>query len=112
MEMDAPNSTHDFRTLNRCLDDAIAGAVTEYGRGRNQSTRDGEIARGSERLGYFAHELRNLTNTSIVAFEVLRKGNVGVAGSTASVLHRSLMSTRYLIARSLAEVRLTEGVQN
>ena len=33
VEMNAPISTDDFRTLNRCLDDAIAGAVTEYGRG-------------------------------------------------------------------------------
>ena len=32
VELDAPISTDDFRTLNRCLDDAIAGAVTEYGR--------------------------------------------------------------------------------
>jgi signal transduction histidine kinase len=49
-----------------------------------------------------------LTNTAILAFEVLQKGNVGVAGSTATVLHRSLTGTRDLIARSLAEVRLTE----
>jgi hypothetical protein len=42
VEEQAPISTDDFRTLNRCLDDAIAGAVTEYGRERNQSTLDGE----------------------------------------------------------------------
>ena len=51
-------STEDFRTLNRCIDDAIAGAVTEYGRERNQSIVDGETTRGSERLGFLAHELR------------------------------------------------------
>ena len=112
VEMNAPISTDDFRTLNRCLDDAIAGAVTEYGRERNQSTLDGETARGSERLGFFAHELRNLINTAIMAFEVLKTGNVGVAGSTGTVLHRSLMGSRALIGRSLAEVRLTQGVQN
>jgi len=28
VELNAPISTGDFRTLNRCLDDAIAGAVT------------------------------------------------------------------------------------
>lgn len=112
VELDAPISAEDFRTLNRCLDDAIAGAVTEYGRGRNQSTLDGEAARGSERLGFFAHELRNLINTAILAFEVMKKGNVGVGGSTATVLHRSLMGTRDLIARSLAEIRLTEGIQH
>src|ERR1051326_7902091 len=32
VEKQAPISTDDFRVLNRCLDDAIAGAVTEYGR--------------------------------------------------------------------------------
>lgn len=32
----APISTDDSRTLNRCLDDAIAVAVTEFGREQNQ----------------------------------------------------------------------------
>jgi signal transduction histidine kinase len=112
VEMNAPISTEDFRTLNRCLDDAIAGAVTEYGRARDQSTLDREMTRSSERLGYFAHELRNMVNTALMAFEVLKTGNVGVAGSTGAVLHRSLIGLRTLIARSLAEVRLTEGVQH
>jgi signal transduction histidine kinase len=52
------------------------------------------------------------TASAIVAFEVLKTGNVGVAGSTGTVLHRSLMASRALIGRSLAEVRLTHGVQN
>lgn len=112
LETEAPIGTDDFRMLNRCLDDAIAGAVTEYGRERNQTTLDGETTRGSERLGYFAHELGNLINTGILAFEILRTGNVGVTGSTGAVLHRSLMGLRALVSRSLAEIRLTEGAQN
>jgi signal transduction histidine kinase len=112
VEMSAPISTDDFRTLNRCLDDAIASAVTQFGREQNQPALDGETARESERAGFLAHELRNLLNTAIVAFEVLKTGNVGVAGSTGSVLHRSLMGARALIGRSLAEVRLTQGIQN
>src|SRR5689334_23835174 len=71
VELNIPISAEEFRTLNRCLDDAIAGAVTEYGRERNQSGIDGESARGTERLGFFAHELRNLLNTALLAFEVL-----------------------------------------
>jgi signal transduction histidine kinase len=112
VEVNAPISTDDFRTLNRCLDEAIAGAVTEYGREQNQSTLDGERARGSERLGFLAHELRNLTNTAIFAFEVLKTGNVGVGGSTGSVLHRSLMGLRALIGRSLTESRFTQANQH
>jgi signal transduction histidine kinase len=112
VEMSAPISTDDFRTLNRCLDDAIASAVTQFGREQNQSALDGETARESERAGFLAHELRNVLNTAIMAFEVLKTGNVGVAGSTGRVLHRSLMGARALVGRSLAEVRLTQGIQN
>jgi signal transduction histidine kinase len=112
VEINAPISATDFRMLNQCLDDAIAAAVTQYTCERNQSAIDGETARGSDRLGFFAHELRNLINTAIVAFEVLKTGNVGVAGSTGAVLHRSLVGLRALIGRSLAEVRLTQGIQN
>ena len=80
MEMGAPIGTDDFRLLNSCLDDAMAGAVTQYGRERQQSTIDGESARETERLGFFAHELRNLIQTALIAFEVVKSGNVGVAG--------------------------------
>ena len=112
VEVSAPIDTDDFRVLNRCLDDAIAGAVTEYGRERNDSGIDGESARGHARLGFFAHEMRNLINTATMAFEVLKTGNVGVAGSTGAVLQRSLTGARALIGRSLAEIRLTQGIQS
>lgn len=112
VERDATITTDDFRKLNRCLDEAIAGAVTEYGRETNQASIDGASAPWNERLGFLAHELRNLSNTAILAFEVLKTGNVGVAGSTGAVLHRSLMGIGTLIGRSLAEIRLTQVVQS
>jgi signal transduction histidine kinase len=112
LETNAPISIEDFRTLNRCLDDAIAGAVTEYGRETNQSILAGEGVREQRRQGYFAHELGNLINTSLIAFEILKAGNVGLGGSTGAVLQRSLTALRTLAGRSIAEVRLTERVQN
>jgi signal transduction histidine kinase len=112
LETDAPITVHEFRTLNRCLDDAIAGAVTEYGRESSRESAEGEAARGSERLGFFTHELRNLINTATIAFEILETGNVGIGGSTSAVLRRSLLGLGALVNRGLAEVRLTEGVQN
>jgi len=112
VETRAPISTDDFRMLNGCLDGAIAGAVTQFGRERNQSSAEGGAARENERLGFFAHELRNLLQTAILAFDVVKSGNVGVAGSTGTVLQRSLLGARDLVARSLAEVRLTQGIQN
>ena len=83
VEMDAPISTDDFRTLNRCLDDAIAGAVTEYSDEHDAGPRDGQ-----------SQELRNLINSAITAFEVLQTGRVGIGGSTGTVVHRSLMAIR------------------
>jgi signal transduction histidine kinase len=105
-------STDDFRKLNRCLDDAIAGAVTEYGREQHRPGTDATASGPSESLGFLSHELRNLSNTAILAFEVLKTGNVGVGGSTGAVLHRSLMGIGALVSHSLAEVRLSHVVQN
>jgi hypothetical protein len=112
LETNAPISTNDFRTLNRCLDEAIASAVTMYERESQQSHADNATDRDNERMGFLVHELRNLVNTAVVAFEVLKSGNVGVGGSTGAVLNRSLTGLRDLIARSLDEVRSTNAVRN
>jgi signal transduction histidine kinase len=109
MDMNAAIGTEDFRTLNLCLDNAIAGAVTAYGGARNQSTLDIESVRGSERLGYLAHQVRNIADTAICAFEALATGKIGVAGSTAGVLRASLTAIRALTARSLAEARRSQA---
>ena len=106
MELELPISADEFKTLNRCLDEAIAQAVTEFGRQRDLSASES----GTERLGFFAHELRNLLGNALLAFEVLKGGTVGVGGSTGKVLGRNLLALRDLIDRSLAEVRLEAGL--
>ena len=112
VESSVPISTEDFRTLNRCLDEAIASAVTMYEREKEQSNSDKAMDRDTERMGFLIHELRNLVGTAVVAFEVLKSGNVGVGGSTGAVLNRSLTGLRDLITRSLDEVRLMNVVKN
>lgn len=67
---------------------------------------------GSERFAFLVHELRNLLNTATLAFDVLKTGNVGVSGVTSAVLHRSLLRASELVSRSLAEVRLDQGLHN
>ena len=112
VEQHAAISTEDFRVLNGCLDNAIASAVTQYGRERDQSAIDGQTDHENERVGFLVHELRNLVQTAIIAFEVVKSGNVGVGGSTGTVLHRSLTSARELLIRSIAAVRLAKGIQH
>ena len=92
METNAPIATNEFRTLNRCLDDAIAGAVTEYSRGR-QTSQDGH-----------SNELRNLIEAAIAGFEVLQTGTVGVGGTTGALVARSLIEMRTIIGRPVAAV--------
>jgi signal transduction histidine kinase len=110
LELHAPIGVNEFRTLNRCLDDAIASAVTEHARG-TQSVVDADAARHDERLGMLVHEIRNLVGTASVAFEVLRTGNVGVGGSTGHVLQRSLSALGDLLNRSVGDVRLRHDLR-
>jgi signal transduction histidine kinase len=106
LEYGLPISTQDFHTLNRCLDNAIASAVTEYARRRDLDSSEAEF----RRHGFFAHELRSHLQSALLAFQVVKSGQVGMAGSTLGVLERSLRGLRDLIDRSVSEVRLDAGM--
>jgi signal transduction histidine kinase len=108
-ERDAPFQVDEFRTLNRCLDNAIADAVTEFSYQRDSVAADNHAAQMNERIGFFAHELRNFLQTATLAFGAAKAGNLSLSGATGSVLERSLDGLRDLIDDSLAEVRLTAG---
>ena len=98
--------SEEFKILNGCLDDAIAFAVTEFGRQREQSVSD----QGLEHLGVLAHELRNALNSATLAFSALQSGAVGTSGSTSAVVFRSMARMRDLLDRYFAEVRLKAGI--
>ena|SRR3984957_11699495 len=101
VELDAPMRTDDFRLLNQCLDDAIAGAITQYGRERDSSIDD-EAA--TERIRTLVRDLRSSIHTASVAFAVIKAGRVGGAGSTGIVLEQSLVGAFDLVDRLLAEL--------
>ncbi|MDP9100098.1 MAG: HAMP domain-containing histidine kinase [Verrucomicrobiota bacterium] len=109
VELNAPLSNDEFRTLNRCLDNAIAVAATEFSAQRDNIFADKD-ARANERLGFFAHELRNELNSATLALTAIKAGSVGLTGATGAVLDRSLVALRRLIDRSLSEVRITAGL--
>jgi signal transduction histidine kinase len=109
-EQQAPIAADEFRALNLCLDNAIAGAVTEFARQREQAITEQNHSVANERLGLLAHELRNLLNLSMLAVAAVKRGNVGLSGATGAVLDRSLIGMRDLIDRSLLDVRLTAGI--
>jgi hypothetical protein len=82
VEMGAPIGTDDFRTMNRCLDNAIAAAVSEFAHGQNVS-----------RYGA-SQQLQALVDAAITAFDMLRTGRLGIGGSTGTVVRQSLLALR------------------
>ncbi|MEO7273085.1 MAG: HAMP domain-containing sensor histidine kinase [Vicinamibacterales bacterium] len=103
----APITTEEFHTLNRCLDTAIAEAVTEYAR----LTADSRSLEEAERSGLVAHETRDLLNTALLAFAAIKKGSVAINGPTAAVLWRSLTDLKDLVDTTLADIRMTATSQ-
>lgn len=101
-------TAEEFQIFNRCLDDAIAQAVTAYERQRDRN-EGGAVA--ASHLAFLAHEMRNLLSTSMLTFDALSRGGVGIQGSTGMLLGRSLRRMRVLIDRTLAEVRLEAGTE-
>jgi signal transduction histidine kinase len=102
LEHQAPITTEEFHTLNRCLDTAIAEAVTEHGRVTAART----MTRETHRLGHVIHEIRNHLHTAVMAYDVLKRGTVAINGSTGAVLGRSLMELRDFVSSTEADVRL------
>jgi hypothetical protein len=89
-----PISTDEFRMLNRCLDDAIASAVTEYIDEREQPPLRRELITlaAAQTL-----QLHTLSTTALLAFAVIKEGRVGLSGSTGAVLQRALTEIARLV---------------
>lgn len=96
----------EFHILNRSLDKAIAGAVSEHARITSESRTTSEI----ERSGQLAHEIRDLLNTALLAFQLLKRGTVAINGSTGTLLGRNLMNLRDLVDSSVSDVRMSANV--
>ncbi|MEP7208141.1 MAG: HAMP domain-containing sensor histidine kinase [Casimicrobiaceae bacterium] len=109
-EYHAPIRVEEFRTLNRCLDNAIAEAVVEFGLQRERLAGESQLLSCNERIGTLAHELRNQLQTATLTLAVIKAGKVGLAGATGSALDRSLLAMRKLIDRALADVHMTAAL--
>lgn len=105
LERDAPFAVNEFRTLNRCLDNAISDAVTEFSYQRDVAMAAQMTDDLNQRMGFFAHELRNYLGTATLAFSAAQAGNLSLSGATGTILARSLHSMEKLIAASLDDVR-------
>jgi hypothetical protein len=90
LERDATVTTAEFRTLNRCLDNAIAGAVLSWNKDQRPSPADGPWHSLEQELGV-------QLDIAIPSFDALRAGRVGTSGVTASVVGECLSKMRTLL---------------
>ncbi|MEO7386719.1 MAG: hypothetical protein ABIX37_07285 [Gammaproteobacteria bacterium] len=102
LEVKASIGADDFRILNGCLDDAIAGAVMAYSQG-GQIALDDQKEELQQQLSMFSDEQRRLVDIAVHAFTAIKTGGVGLTGATAALLMHALMELRSLGARSLPE---------
>ena len=105
VELDEPFTVDEFRTLNRCLDNAIADAVIEFGVQRDARMLMARTAAESERLGVLVHELRNVLQTASHAFQALEFGLLPVGGATGTLVRRCLTSLATMLDESVSQVR-------
>lgn len=98
-ERDAPFSIDEFRTLNRCLDNAIASAVSAFSAQRDALLGRRQDEDVNERVGVFVYELRNSLAAASYAVAALEQGNLPMSGATGAVLKRSLAALKTLMDR-------------
>jgi signal transduction histidine kinase len=101
IEQNVAIRTEEFRVLNRCLDAAIAGAVTVF-----HAEVEDVSSRETQNLGVLAHELGNALAIITTSLRLIKSGTVGFGGSVGQVMERALKRQQQLIDRSLVEVRM------
>jgi signal transduction histidine kinase len=111
-ERDAPFSIDEYRTLNRCLDNAIADAVSAFSVQRDSRIAEKTSTDSNQRLGFLVHELRNSLNVAKLATQAMEMGGLTIMGATGAVLKRSHASMQQLIDSSLADVRNLSDANN
>lgn len=100
-EADAVLSARDFSVLNRCLDDAVASAVTAHVRQRERSLAREELYRQQ----LLAYELNNLLNVATLSFESFGAWPAP-DGTSHQALHvKSLAAVRGAVNRSVNDAR-------
>ena len=92
-ELDAPFAVTEFRTLNRCLDNAIASAVTAFSTARDASAAQTQ-AHANERMEALHDAMRSSLAMASYAVAALELGNLPMSGATGAVLKKSLGDLR------------------
>ncbi len=108
VEQKAIVSTDEFRTLNRCLDNAIADAVTAYAHGHEISVSD-QAKKVQKDAGSLADEQRRLIIIAMQTYAAIKTGSVAINGATGKVLDNTLAELLNLIDQARPDIRPASG---
>jgi len=98
IERSAVISSDEFRTLNRCLDNAIADAVVAFGEA-HQTAINRQAEDLQQRFADYTADHRRLIAITLQSFAALKTGNIGIGGATGSLLEHSLKELASLTDR-------------
>lgn len=98
----------EYRTLNRCLDNAIAHAVTEFSYHHDSVMARESTQQSNARTAEFLQDLRKLLGTASLALSALHSGNLSVSGATGIILERTLQQMGKLIEHFYEDL---QGIQ-
>jgi hypothetical protein len=99
-------SVDEFRSLNRCLDNAIAYAVASFGAARLASM-ERKTETLQQRMAVYAAEQQRLVDIAVRLITAIKTGSIGMAGPTGTLLTETLIELRSLTDRTMAEILLT-----
>jgi hypothetical protein len=98
VEQSSAITVDEFRTLNRCLDNAIADAVASFGEGR-QASLDRKAQTSQRSLADYTADHRRLIAIARQSFTAIKTGNIGPGGATGDLLEHTLKELEEITAR-------------
>jgi hypothetical protein len=101
VEVHVPIEADDFRTLNRCLDNAIANSMTAYVDERDLLVISQADEAFQKHFSDLTHGLRDLIDTATRAMTVIKTRQVDPTGPTGALLESCLARLGALVDRSL-----------
>jgi hypothetical protein len=99
VDHNATISASEFRTLNRCLDDAIADAVVSFAKASADSSDANAVTRDADWRA-FSEEHEALLKIAIAAYSAISAGTVGPSGATGTLLAHTLSELRVVVERA------------
>ena len=104
-ERDQDISASEFRIFNRCLDNAIADALTSYTDARDVLINDHAVTM-EHRLSMFSEDHRRLLDIALLSHAAIQRGTVGQTGATGTLFLHVLEELGSLTDKTMPALRL------